>query len=65
VKPHAKVPARKLAALMYAPINPSVHDEYNWPSFDDVMKSQEDSEVEPPLRFKRIYGVFKDEDQVV
>ena len=68
VKPHAKVSAGKLARLMLAPIkligasglNPSLNEEYDWPTRECVSKRKRVSSLKAPRGFNKRAGIYQD-----
>lgn len=52
-------------SLMVAPINPSLHREYDWPTLIEIEKSQKKSGTKPSNRFKIKNQVYRDNRGVI
>lgn len=65
VKPRSKVSSLKIAGLMYAPINASCSEEYDWPTYQDFQNACTSTSEEPPKGFTLHDGAYKNPSGVV
>lgn len=55
-KPKVSVLSKKIPkfkTLMMAPINPGIDGKLDWPEVDEILKSQSNSDLTPPRRFRK------------
>jgi len=65
VKPRDTVRAMNISKLMFAPISPSLSEDFDCPSKTDLISCQGNAKATPPSRFKNTEGIFQDSSGVV